>query len=82
MYELISQVVPVACEAFEDYIFDSEDLTYQNYKISRMELAGLRDIVAHAVDQGANLEQLYEEMIENGMSRRELDEFKKKFFLP
>ena len=47
-----------------------------------MELAGLRDIVAHAVDQGANMNQLYEEMKENGMSQRELDEFKKKFLLP
>lgn len=82
MYELIKPIVPIACEAFEDYIFDSEDLTYQNYKLSRMELAGLRDIVAHAVDQGANMNQLYEEMKENGMSQRELDEFKKKFLLP
>ena len=82
MYELIKPIVPVACEAFEDYIFDSEDQTYQNYRISRMELAGLRDIIAHAVDQGANMDQLYEEMKENGMSQRELDEFRKKFFLP
>lgn len=82
MYELIKPIVPIACEAFEDYIFDSQDQTYQNYKLSRMELAGLRDIVAHAVDQGANMNQLYEEMKENGMSQRELDEFKKKFLLP
>ena len=82
MYELIKPIVPIACEAFEDYIFDSEDLTYQNYKLSRMELAGLRDIIAHAIDQGANMDQLYEEMKENGMSQRELDEFKKKFLLP
>ena len=81
MYELIKPIVPIACEAFEDYIFDPDAKTYQNYKISKQELTALKDIISHAVDQGASFVQLYEEMKRHGMSKREIDEFNIKFGL-
>jgi thymidylate synthase (FAD) len=81
MYELIKPIVPIACEAFEDYIFDPTRQTYQSYKISKHELYAIKDIIAHAIDQGADLTQLYEELKERGMSQREIAEFNIKFGL-
>ena len=81
MYELIKPIVPIACEAFEDYIFDPDAKTYQNYKISKQELTALKDIISHAVDQGASFVQLYEEMKRHGMSKREIADFNIKFGL-
>lgn len=81
MYELIKPIVPIACEAFEDYIFDVKNGNYQNYKISKFELDALKDIIAHTIDQGADFTQLYQELKEKGMSQREIDEFNIKFGL-
>ena len=81
MYELIKPIVPIACEAFEDYIFDLDAKNYQNYKISKQELTALKDIISHAVDQGASFVQLYEEMKRHGMSKREIADFNIKFGL-
>lgn len=40
MYEIVKQICPVACEAFEDYVLDAK-------KFSRMEMEQLRAIVKH-----------------------------------
>ena len=75
MYELIKPIVPIACEAFEDFIFDPEEKTYQNYKLSKQELKALRAYIAE--DEKAFE---YFEVVQ-GLSKRELDEFIKKFRL-
>ena len=75
MYELIKPIVPIACEAFEDFVFDPEDRTYQSYKLSKQELNALRAYIAE--DEKAFE---YFETVQD-MSKRELDEFKKKFRL-
>jgi thymidylate synthase (FAD) len=41
MYELIKPIVPVACEAFEDYVLQAK-------KFSRMEMEALQDILRHS----------------------------------
>jgi len=79
MFDLIKPIVPIACEAFNDYIFDG--VTYHNYHISKLELEAIREIISHTIDQGASFDQLFEELKEKGMSQRELDEFKRKFNL-
>ena len=75
MYQLIKPIVPIACEAFEDFVFDPEAKTYQSYKLSKQELEALRAYIAE--DEKAF------EYFENvkGLSKREADEFKKKFRL-
>lgn len=64
MYDLIKPIVPVACEAFEDYILKAESF-------SRMEMNILKKIRQH----GGNIDMLCEE---EGLSKREIMEFKTK----
>ncbi len=72
MYSLIKPIVPIACEAFEDYIFDPEDGTYQNYKLSKQELQIIREYFAEN-------EKAFEFFENMKASQREIDEFKRKF---
>lgn len=73
MYQLIKPIVPMAIEAFEDYIFDIKAGTYQNYKISKQELEYLKLVL-----RSHNF--AHEESLKNsGMTQREMDEFKRKF---
>jgi thymidylate synthase (FAD) len=75
MYELIKPIVPIACEAFEDYIFDMEDRNYHNYKLSKQELNALRAYIAEDSDALEYFNKI------TGLGSRELEEFKKKFRL-
>lgn len=66
MLEMIRPIVPLAVEAFLDY-------QHQGGHLSRMELDGLRSIL-----KGFDgLEALYERILQNGATKRELTEFKK-----
>lgn len=79
MYKLIKPIVPLACEAFEDYIFDIEDGNYQNYKLSKQELQILRDILNKS---GLSVNKDIEDKMRNQkISQREIDEFKRKLKL-
>jgi thymidylate synthase (FAD) len=81
MYDLIKDIVPIACEAFGEYIFNFDDGNYQNYHLSRSELIGLRNILEFVKEQNPHLLQhvISEMKDQGGMSQREIDEFKKKF---
>lgn len=45
MFEIVKQVCPVACEAFEDYVLHAK-------RFSRMEMEELQSIISHFIDQG------------------------------
>lgn len=81
IFKLIQPIVPTACEAFTDYIFDGE--TYQNYVISRME----RDALIRIIRDYEHTDGPYpratseEQLKKTGMSQREIDEFIRKFKL-
>jgi thymidylate synthase (FAD) len=79
MYKLIQPIVPIACEAFADYIFDVEKGSYQNYKLSRQELVCLRaliDLLKNTVDITSEIDEL---VTQGRLSQRELSEFRQKF---
>lgn len=65
MYEIVKQIVPVACEAFEDYVLNAK-------KFSAMEMDILKQMVQHVTFEDWN------DISTNGLSDRELKEFKKK----
>jgi thymidylate synthase (FAD) len=44
MYELIKPIVPVACEAFEDYVLQAK-------KFSRMEMQIIKDYIPYPNEQ-------------------------------
>lgn len=83
MYDLIKPYFPYACEAFEDYIYNSKTL-------SRMELNLLRDMVSIALgddDVNSFIESFVEGLVDNpeisirenyNLSSREVKEFKEK----
>lgn len=82
MYKLIKPIVPLACDAFEEYIFHADEGTYQNYHISRSELIALRILIDGLKSAGMEgfIDQTISDMkTEGGMSQREIDEFKRKF---
>lgn len=79
MYELIKPIVPTACEAFEDYVMDIREGTYQNYVISKFELDEIRDFIAYNVDQGQDTQCFEINLKSKGLSKREIDEFFRKF---
>jgi len=78
MYELIKPRFPLACEAYEDYIRDSVTL-------SRMEI----DLLGELLDRESAAQHLSRMMLDAGgpkafaeqnrMSKRELDEFQRRF---
>lgn len=63
MYEIVKQIVPVACEAFEDYVLNAK-------KFSAMEMKLLRHMVQDWMTMPSR------ESV--GMTEREMTEFKKK----
>lgn len=65
MYEIVKQIVPVACEAFEDYVLNA-------CKFSAMEMQILRQIVQHVEFEYWN------DISTSGLSNTELVDFKKK----
>lgn len=68
LYELIKPIVPLACEAFEDYVLNAETFSAQELKIL-IELCG-------------NCIMNYESMgLSAGLSKREIKEFKEKLGL-
>jgi len=50
MFEIVKEICPVACEAFEDYVLHAK-------KFSRMEMEELKSIVSHFIDQGFEINQ-------------------------
>ena len=76
MYELIKPIVPIAVEAFQDYVIDG-------IKLSRMEKNFIQSIVDSAKHNGIHFFNEEKTDAENakglGMSVREFTEFKKKF---
>lgn len=66
MYEIVKQIVPVACEAFEDYVLNAK-------KFSAMEMEIIKAYFRDERNRGINF--LLED---NGMTVREREEFKKK----
>lgn len=77
MYELIKPLFPAACEAAEDYVF-------QSYTLSRMEINLVRDLIAVAKNaSGPIIEEGKEKSYADiyGMTERELKEFREKFEL-
>lgn len=69
--QLIQPIVPVAYEAFEDYILHA-------HTFSRMEMNVLRKIITdHDVDHSVREGYLSSAMREMGMTSREVEEFKK-----
>jgi thymidylate synthase (FAD) len=81
MYDLIKDIVPLACEAFADYVFNFDDGKYDSYHLSRFELETLREVIAHFIDQGNDFSQKWDELKEQGISQREIDEFKTKLHI-
>ncbi len=65
MYEIVKQIVPVACEAFEDYVLNAK-------KFSAMEMNILKQMIQHVSFEDWN------DISTGGLSDRELKEFKKK----
>jgi thymidylate synthase (FAD) len=65
MYEIVKQIVPVACEAFEDYVLNA-------CKFSAIEMKILRQMVNHVEFEDWN------GIPTSGLSNRELNDFKKK----
>lgn len=81
VFKLIQPVVPIATEAFTDYIFDGQ--TYANYQISRFELGELRDLLTYLYDLIPNIDKgIINSMKSKGASKREIDEFLDKFQIP
>lgn len=66
MYEIVKQIVPVACEAFEDYVLNAK-------KFSAMEMNVIRYFLQEQGDHQINL--AFEG---SSLTTRELAEFKKK----
>jgi thymidylate synthase (FAD) len=67
MYRLIQPIVPLACEAFTDYMMEAVTL-------SRMEVALLRDLLAKQdkiTDEDAQA---------HGLTKREISEFRRRFY--
>jgi len=63
MYEIVKQVCPVACEAFEDYVLHAK-------RFSRMEMQTLKILLAKSVEKQQVMEEFsYDET----MSREEAD---------
>lgn len=79
MYDLIKPIVPFACEAFEDYIFDVDDGNYSNYVMSKNELKYLRMIAQSYLTDVKQHETLDHQLKSYGLTSREVDDFKKKF---
>jgi thymidylate synthase (FAD) len=73
MYELIKPIVPLASEAFEDYILNA--ITF-----SSLEHGYIKDFMEHVYDRPSEFKSTLEAM-EAHMSKRELTEFKKKLGL-
>ena len=71
MYELIKPIVPVACEAFEDYSLHAK-------KFSRMEMELLRNIVQRYEDLYDHTETALSNLKPESMSDREWKEFLEK----
>lgn len=71
MYELIKPIVPVACEAFEDYSLHAK-------KFSRMEMELLRNIVQRYEDLYDHTETALSNLKPDSMSDREWKEFLEK----
>lgn len=73
MYELIKPLVPIAAEAFEDYEYNSVNLSQMEYEILNQLIDKKR---------WKKLSKNEDKLIENhGLSKRELKEFKEKFGL-
>ena len=69
MYELIKPIVPVACEAFEDYSLNAVTFSVQEMKMLKGQLGDEIERFIGGADVADNL------------SKRELEEFKKKLGL-
>ena len=72
MYEIVKQIVPVACEAFEDYVLNAK-------KFSAMEMEVLRYFIKASLEAGvvSNANPNLPNAITK-MTKRELDEMYKK----
>ena len=70
MYELIKPLFPLACEAAEDYLF-------QSYTLSRMEVNLVKDLLVRIDPMDKEAEKAYADGY--GMSVRELKEFRERF---
>jgi len=70
IYEMIKEIVPLACEAFDDYVLNAEQL-------SSNELFALRHMI---FSRNISKQDISSELqsIEHKLSKRELDEFIKK----
>lgn len=69
IYDMIKEYVPYVIEAFEDY-------TLNGMKLSRMEVAAIKDMVEHAA--GTYTTKEANEALKWGMSSREVEAFSKK----
>lgn len=65
MFEIVKEICPVACEAFEDYVLHAK-------KFSRMEMFQLRMMHQYFIEQGHELEK------DHNMTDREWKEFLEK----
>jgi thymidylate synthase (FAD) len=81
MYELVKQKLPIACEAFEDYIFKA-------HTFSRMEFELIKRMISKnawvTLSEDYDRDDEYDNegiAREFGMSKREMTEFKTKFGL-
>jgi thymidylate synthase (FAD) len=70
MFELVERKLPIACEAFNDYIFEAETF-------SRMEMNIIRSFVTAAAAGNLHMNEWVPAGVD--MSRREIDEFLAKF---
>lgn len=69
MFEIVKEICPVACEAFEDYVLHAK-------KFSRMEMEYLQSWIQHSINQGTlNLEKAEHNQ---SMTNREWKEFLEK----
>jgi len=68
MYEIVKQVVPVACEAFEDYVLHAK-------KFSRMEMEVLKDMLEVYEEKGVTATGQYWDHKPSSMTEREWKEF-------
>lgn len=66
MYEIVKQIVPVACEAFEDYVLNAKKFSAMEMNVIRYFLQEQGDHQINLAFEGSNL------------TARELAEFKKK----
>ena len=74
MYELIKPYFPIACQAFEDYIFNAE-------KFSAMEMELIRTMFNKTLWDSAGPSWEDDTRTRLNMSKREMTEFKNKFDL-